>query len=70
MNIVRTRCSLTGAEESRTVRTLFIPHVGLQSLSLNRMYTLFRVDEYGCMLMINKDYSLEVVPGRHPWIPA
>lgn len=70
MNIVRTRCSFKGAEESKVVRTLLIPHVGLQSLSLNRMYTLFRVDEYGFMRMISKDYSLEVVPGRHPWIPA
>lgn len=70
MNIVRTRCSFKGAEESKVVRTLPIPHVGLKSLSLNRMYTLFRVDEYGFMRMISKDYSLEVVPGRHPWIPA
>lgn len=70
MNIVRTRCSFKGAEESKVVRTLLIPHVGLKSLSLNRMYTLFRVDEYGFMLRINKDYSLEIIPGRHPWISA
>lgn len=70
MNIVRTRCSFKGAEESKVVRTLLIPHVGLQSLSLNRMYTLFRVDEYGFMRMMSKDYSLEIIPGPHPWISA
>ena len=70
MNMVRTRCSFKGMEESRVLRTLLIPHVGLHSLSLNRMYTLFRVDEYGFMRRINRDYSLEIIPGPHPWIPA
>lgn len=70
MNIVRARCSFKGADESKVVRTLLIPHVGTNSLSLNRMYTLFRVDEYGSMRRAGKDYSLEIIPGRHPWIPV